>query len=69
VSDRTKDPATDAINSAGHLSEIAEILALGLTRVGAPKSSPKTARFGESSLHFSTDQSGDAASFSTEICT
>jgi hypothetical protein len=47
------------------LREIAEILALGLMRLEARKSSRKPAEFGESSLHLSPDQSGDAASFST----
>lgn len=39
-------------------SEIAGILATGLTRLEARKSSQKTAEFGESSLHFSPDRSG-----------
>jgi hypothetical protein len=47
------------------LAEIAEILATGLMRLEARKSSRKPAEFGETSLHFSPDQSGDAASFST----
>jgi hypothetical protein len=34
-------------------------------RLQARKSSRKPAEFGESSLHLSADQSGDAASFST----
>lgn len=38
--------------------EIAEILAAGLMRLQARKSSLKSADFGESSLHFSHDQSG-----------
>ena len=42
-----------------HLIEIAEILATGLTRLEARKSSQKPAEFGESLLHFSPDQSGD----------
>ena len=41
-----------------HLIEIAEILAVGLTRLEARKSSQELAKFGESSLHFSPDQSG-----------
>jgi hypothetical protein len=40
------------------LIEIAEILAVGLSRLEARKSSRKPADFGESSLHFSPDQSG-----------
>jgi hypothetical protein len=50
----------------GHLTEIAEILAAGLTRLEARKSSRKTTEFGESSLHFSPDQSGGVASCSPE---
>jgi hypothetical protein len=40
------------------LAEITEILAIGLTRLEARKSSSKPAKLGESSLHFSPDQSG-----------
>jgi hypothetical protein len=49
-----------------HLTEIAEILALGLSRLEARKSSRKLADFGESSLHFTPDQSGDAPRSSAE---
>jgi hypothetical protein len=49
-----------------HLTEIAEILAVGLTRLEERKSSRKSAEFGESSLHFTPDQSGDAPSCSAE---
>ena len=49
-----------------HLTEIAEILALGLQRLIARQSSDLSADDGDSSLHFVPDQSGDAASFSTE---
>jgi hypothetical protein len=56
------EPRYDA---SDRLSEIAEILALGLMRLEARKSSRKPTRSEESSLHFSADQSGDAASFST----
>jgi hypothetical protein len=48
------------------LSEIAEILATGLTRLKALKSSRKSAELGESSLHFTLDQSGDAPPYSAE---
>jgi hypothetical protein len=41
------------------LGELAEILAAGLVRALAPKSSPKSADSGESSLHILDDQSGD----------
>ena len=40
------------------LAEIAEILAMGLQRLQARKSSQESADHGESSLHFSPDQSG-----------
>ena len=49
-----------------HLTEIAEILAAGLTRLKGRKSSRKPAEFGESSLHFTPDQSGDASTCSAE---
>jgi hypothetical protein len=41
-----------------HLQELAEMLALGLTRLLARKSSNFFQHSGESSLHFSPDQSG-----------
>lgn len=40
------------------VAEIAEILAAGLMRVLAPKSSPISADTGESSLHLSPPESG-----------
>jgi hypothetical protein len=49
-----------------HLDEIVEILATGLTRLEARKSSRKPAEFGESSLHFSPDQSGGVPPYSPE---
>ncbi|MCU1328252.1 MAG: hypothetical protein JWN34_3622 [Bryobacterales bacterium] len=58
-------PSPTASSTPDHLREIAEILGLGLMRLEARKSSRKPAEFGESSLHLSPDQSGDAASFST----
>ena len=48
------------------IAEIAEILAVGLTRLEARKSSRKPAEFGESSLHFSPDQSGGVPPCSAE---
>ena len=45
---------------AERFSEIAEILAAGLMRLRARKSSPKSADFGESSVDFSGHQSGHA---------
>jgi hypothetical protein len=56
---------TDSTNYR-RLDEIAEILAAGLTRLGARKSSRKPAEFGESSLHFSPDQSGGVPPCSAE---
>jgi hypothetical protein len=49
------------------LSEIAEILATGLMRLRARKSSPKSADFGESSVDFSRHQSGHADPNSREV--
>jgi hypothetical protein len=62
----SKIAGTDADGSE-RLSEIAEILAAGLTRLEARKSSRKSAEFGESSLHFTPDQSGDAPPCSAEV--
>jgi hypothetical protein len=44
--------------AADFVKEIAEILAAGLTRLEGKKSSGKSPNIGESSLHFSPDQSG-----------
>jgi hypothetical protein len=49
-----------------HLTEIAEILAAGLMRLGSHKSSQKPAELGESSLHFSPNQSGGVPPYSAE---
>ena len=49
------------------LLEIAEILTGGLTRLEARKSSRKSAEIGESSLHFTPNQSGDAGTCSAEV--
>lgn len=46
-----------------NLNEIAEILAAGLQRVIARKSSQTSAEAGESSLDFSPEQSGHAPEF------
>jgi hypothetical protein len=48
------------------LNEIAEILAAGLMRLQARKSSVKSADFGDSSLHFSPDRSGHPEGFPSE---
>jgi hypothetical protein len=47
-------------------SEISKILAAGLTRLETRKSSRKPTGFGECSLHFSPDQSGDVPPYSAE---
>jgi hypothetical protein len=44
--------------TAGRLAELAEILALGLMRLRARKSSELSRDRGESSLHFTPEQSG-----------
>jgi hypothetical protein len=49
-----------------HLTEIAEILAAGLMRLSASKSSQKSLEIGESLLHFSPDQSGGVPPCSAE---
>jgi hypothetical protein len=59
------NPGSMCFSPPDRLREIAEILVFGLMRLQARKSSRKPAEFGESSLHLSPDQSGDAASFST----
>jgi hypothetical protein len=48
----------EEITPAEWLDELAEILAAGLMRLQARKSSQIAADVGESSLHFSPDQSG-----------
>jgi hypothetical protein len=49
----------DGVSEANdRLTEIAEILAVGLQRVIARQSSELSADGGESSLHFTPDQSG-----------
>ena len=60
------DFAKDNHDASERLSEIAEILAAGLTRLEARKSSPNPTEFGESSLHFSPDQSGGVPPCSAE---
>jgi hypothetical protein len=48
------------------IAEIAEILTASLTRLEGRKSSLKPSEFGESSLHFSPDQSGGVPTYSSE---
>jgi hypothetical protein len=50
-----------------HLTEIAEILALGLQRLIARQSSELSADSGESSLHYDASQSGHAGPLSPEV--
>lgn len=49
------------------LAELAEILAAGLMRLEARKSSRMSSVSGESSLHFTPDQSGHATDVSLEV--
>ena len=63
---RSSDFTEDDPDGSDRISEIAEILAVGLTRLEARKSSRKPAEFGESSLHFSPDQSGGVPPYSPE---
>jgi hypothetical protein len=55
------DYQRDSKASKERLTELAEILALGLTRLMSRKSSGLSADYRESSLHFSPDQSGGRA--------
>jgi hypothetical protein len=57
--------ATDS-DACQRITEIGAILAAGLSRLEARKSSRKSADFGESSLHFMPDQSGHTPSRSAE---
>jgi hypothetical protein len=56
----------DSEEASERRSEIVGILAVGLTRLEARKSSRKPTEFGESSLHFSPDQSGGVPPYSAE---
>ena len=49
----------NSLDPPERLSEIAEILAAGVMRLAARKSSSISADRGESSLHFTANQSGD----------
>ena len=62
-------PVNDAAAHFCHvrLERVAEILAAGLMRLEARKSSRKCPEIGESSLHFTLDQSGDAPPCSAEV--
>lgn len=50
--------AIEATGQVDHLTEVADLLALGLQRLIARQSSELSADGGESSLHFPPDQSG-----------
>ena len=52
---------------ADRLTEIGELLAQALMRLQSRKSSAILGEFGESSLHFTPDQSGDAPPCSAEV--
>ena len=52
---------------ADRLTEIGGLLAQALMRLQGRKSSAILGEFGESSLHFTPDQSGDAPSCSAEV--
>jgi hypothetical protein len=54
-------------DSSERLAEIGEILAAGLMRLQARKSSGLSGQNGESPLHFMVDQSGHAKPISPEV--
>jgi hypothetical protein len=66
LSEPSSSTAAAGSEARQRVSEIAEILAVGLSRLEARKSSRKSADFGESSLHFTPDQSGYALPRSAE---
>ncbi|MCK1616594.1 hypothetical protein IVA96_08015 [Bradyrhizobium sp. 159] len=55
------------LNGKGQLAEIGQILAIGLMRLHARKSSGLSSENGESSLHYDAYQSGHAIPFSPEV--
>jgi hypothetical protein len=56
------DPVLD-----GRLAEVGQILAIGLMRLEARKSSGLSSEGGENPLHYDADQSGHATPFSPEV--
>jgi hypothetical protein len=58
---------TPGTESVVELTEIAEILAAGLTRLSGLKSSAISAESGESSVGFGPPPSGDAPTLSIEV--
>jgi hypothetical protein len=51
--------AVDRSDRTAELAQLAELLAAGVVRLLAPKSSPICSEGGEVSLHIPPDQSGD----------
>jgi hypothetical protein len=66
MSGRSSSKSGTDMDETERLAEIAKILAAGISRLEARKSSRKSADFGESSLHFTPAQSGDAPQYSVE---
>jgi hypothetical protein len=66
MSGRASSKPASSVDETERLAEIAEILAAGISRLEARESSRKSADFGESSLHFTPAQSGDAPQYSVE---
>jgi hypothetical protein len=64
---RMRDAELTDLSPPKHLAEIAAILAAGLTRLRARKSSGLSAHCGESSLDFTPDQSGHANGLPLEM--
>jgi hypothetical protein len=60
-------PVQDGRTSNDRIAEVAGILAVGLQRLTARQSSDLSADRGESSLHISPDQSGDAPTSSAGV--
>ena len=56
MSGRSSSKPASTVDETERLAEIAEILAIGLSRLEARKSSRKSADFGESSLHFTPER-------------
>jgi hypothetical protein len=64
---RSQGIVTNVRPAARDLMEIGEILAAGLMRLQARKSSGLTGENGENSLHYDASQSGHANPFSPEV--
>ncbi len=59
-------PSVD-VETCERIAEIADVMAVGLQRLLARQSSGELQLFGESSLHLSPDQSGDAPTCSAGV--